>query len=450
MSSSSFRVVITRFDADRRDELVEELAAELDIPDDEADHLLDELPLTVARRLEEDDAEELADLLEEVGAKVRLVAVRHRRRRSETDDDERWSEPDDDDEDEDDDDDREAPPADREPASQRVMVIAGILLIALLVLMLLFTTFGGGLSALTCAGDYRGPGADPTLSRMLTAFASRYARGFTPDDASAHGQLGSNQSVKLSEDVDGPACYVWIGLSPEGTDFDLYLRHNGQVVTQDRGEDNYPVVRHCLGEASTVELEAQMFSGSGNWIVQRYVMGGEEGTDLLTMMHRLYTSMFVAGGEPIAPLKRLHLRPGQEAEINLELDSQWCYLPLAVSEPGTDLDMYLLDPNGVAVESDEAVDNYPVLRHCPQKSGRYRLKLLMYGGEGDAVYRVFRGKLGGGGGGAKRSSSPAPINIGDSDSEGDDGSGEGEAAEETPTKSEASPTSSTSSTGKTD
>ncbi len=290
------------------------------------------------------------------------------------------------------------------------MLIGGLCILALLIGMLGISVFGGNVGSVGCGGDYRGTGANEQLVAALSQYSARYARGFESDEGVAHGELGSSESVTMHEDVTGPACFVWVGLSNPGSDLDLYLRQNGQIVAQDRGEDNYPVVRHCVAESSTIDIEVQMFGGGGDWVVQRHRLAGEDGADLLTPMHQLYTSMFVVNGQPVGGLKRLHLKAGQDAEIFVEMDSQWCYLPLAVSRPGTDIDMYLLDPQGREVERDDAVDNYPVLRHCPAKSGRHRLKLLMFGGESDVVYRVYRGKLGGAG--TKQPSRPGQIDIG--------------------------------------
>lgn len=397
MPSLSFRVVITKFADELYDELVDELAVELDLPTREVEEILEDLPATVARGLDEDDAEDLADLLEELGARVRVVEVASRRRRAARKRDDEEEELEDDEELEEDGDDRPRRgqrETDGPISGQRMMLIAGLCILALLVGMLGITVVGG--DALPgCGGDYRGPGANEQLVQAMDQLEARYARGFSRDEEPAHGTLATSTSITLEEDVNGPACYVWIGFSQQGTDLDLYLRDSGQLIAQDRGEDNYPVVRHCVADARTVDVEVQMFGGAGDWIVQRFALTGEPGSDLLTLMHQLYTSMFVVNGQPTGPLKRLHLRAGQEAEINIDFDSEWCYLPLAVSAPGTDLDMILVDPQGREVERDDAVDNYPVLRHCPTKSGRYRLKLLMYGGEGDAVYRIYRGKLGG-------------------------------------------------------
>jgi hypothetical protein len=118
--------------------------------------------------------------------------------------------------------------------------------------------------------------------------------------------------------------------------------------------------------------------------------------------------MFVVNGREIAPPKRLSLQNGQEFEVPLEMDAEWCYLPLAVSNPGTDLDMTLVDPDGREVERDDAADNYPVVRYCPTKSGTYKVKLIMFRGQGEAIYQVFRGTLAGGAKTSGGAPSPEP------------------------------------------
>jgi hypothetical protein len=198
MSSVSFRVVIARFDEDRKDDLVDELSAELDISESEAEDLLQDLPVTVARGLEEDDAEDLADVLEELGAKVRIVEIASRRRRRRP----MLSE---DDEVEDDDLDEEELEEERPKkgskktkgaTSQRLLIVFGMVLVGLLVGVLIMASMGG-LPSLSCDAGYRGDGANASLTQALKTFSARYARGFTPDDAVAHGDLQAGKRATL-------------------------------------------------------------------------------------------------------------------------------------------------------------------------------------------------------------------------------------------------------------
>lgn len=422
MGDLSYRVIITNVDENTRDELISEVVALLDVSDVEADDLLEDLPLTVGKGMDEDEADDLVERLTAIGAQVKLVEVETRRRRprrrrgagavstppSEApvrDDEAPVGDGDDLGEDEDLDEDVEEEPgepaepsagASRLPGKQRLMIIVGFVVLAVLVGLLTISVLGGNNIGFGCEGGFREPGANPQLARVLPHVAKRYARGFEPELDVAHGTLGANQSVTLHEEVAGGRCYAWIGLSPDGTDLDLFLRQGSDLVSYDDGQDNFPVVRHCIAQDATLDIEVKMFAGGGEWVVQRYVLQGPPNADLLTLMHRLYASMFVVNGEGLAPPKRLALQTGQELEVPLEMSAEWCYLPLAVSNPGTDLDMILVDPEGREVERDDAADNYPIVRHCPTKAGTYKVRLTMYRGSGEAVYQVFRGKLGSG------------------------------------------------------
>lgn len=425
MAPVSFRVVIARYDEERLGDLIEEISAELDISESEAEDLLKKLPVTVARGLDEEDAEDFADVLEELGAKVRIVEVasrRSRRRRplDEGDDEEDFEE---------EDEDRRDEKPRRKPkvaTSQRLLIVFGMILVGLLIGVLIMASIGG-LPSLSCDAGYRGDGANASLTQALKTFATRYARGFTPDDAVAHGNLSTGKRATLRESVAGPACYVWIGLSPQGSDLDLHLRQDGQMVTQDRGEDNFPVVRHCVSGPSDLEVDVEMFGGAGDWVVQRYVLGADPGSDPLVQMHKLYSSMFIANGEPVGEVVRIkQMGPGEERVVSLPLDSQWCYAVLAVSQPGSDLDMAMENPQGQKIAEDNATDNYPIVRDvCPAEPGEYKLRLSMFGGSSPAVYQVYRGKLGGMGGGGQSGSqaqNPAPLNIGGNEQPSSDAS----------------------------
>lgn len=407
----SFRVVIARFDPKREDELVDELCQELDISEEEAQEMLETTPVTVVSGLEEEDAEDVADILEDAGAKVRIVEVRPKKKKRKVSKRTREDVL----EDDDDDDyiygpehDRPRKKAKRKKSKlslgQIVVLAAGSGLILVLIVFLVLDVFSGG----GAGGNYRGSGANSSLVREIEPVARQFASGFTPDDDPAHGELDANRSVTLRETVPGGACYVWIGRSPDGTDLDLAVKLNNNVISEDQAEDNYPVVRYCAGSETTLDVEVKMFAGGGDWVVQRYVLRGEEGADQLTLMHGLYASMFIKNGQPVGDTKRLKMPSGGEREVDLELDSQWCYLVLGVSGPGTDLDLAIHNPEGQEVIRDERQDNYPLVRICPSKSGTYKLKLMMYAGSSDAVYRLYKGKLGGAPGGQQ---SAPPLNL---------------------------------------
>jgi hypothetical protein len=413
MGDLSFRIIITSIDETSRDELIAEVVALLDVTEAEADDLLEDLPLTVGKGLDEDEADDLVERLSAAGAKVKIVEVESvrrqpRRRRSTAQDDEPRDE-----DSREDGEDASRPAAagattgtSKAPGANRLVIIVGCCVLAVLVGLLLTSVIG--VDQLGCGGGFREPGANAELERVLPHLAKRYARGFEPQLAVAHGTLEADRSVRISEDVAGGACYAWVGLSRDGTDLDLFLRQDDNVVSSDDGEDNFPVVRHCVAQDTPLDLEVKMLTGGGDWVVQRYVLQGPPGSDLLALIQRLYASMFVVNGREIAPPKRLSLQNGQEFEVPLEMDAEWCYLPLAVSNPGTDLDMTLVDPDGREVERDDAADNYPVVRYCPTKSGTYKVKLIMFRGQGEAIYQVFRGTLAGGAKTSGGAPSPEP------------------------------------------
>lgn len=441
MGATKNRVVIVSIEKGAEDDVVYELGRALDLSRKEARALIAELPATIPIEGGRGDGERAARLLDDAGAEVRLEAddaeedggeasesaedgaadergaeasadgEAEEEEEDEEEDEEYDDEEDEDEEDEDEEeedeehddeeDEREArrrrrlPDRRAAPPSQRIVVVGGIAMGAAVLAGLALAILSSDQGCSCGGGSYRGGGASQDLAGLMPQIATRFARGFTPDDRIAHGQLGAGETATLQEAVTGGRCYIWIGLSPDGTDLDLSLREGSTVVSVDEATDNFPVVQHCVAEDATLELEVRMFQGSAQWVVQRFVMQGSEGADQVALLHELYAKRLLANAEPDGPTKRFRLGPGQEIVVDLPMDPAWCYVPLGVSPPGTDLDMFLLDEDGRIVEQDQARDNFPALRHCPTKAGNFKIRLLMFGGEGDAVFRVYRGKLGG-------------------------------------------------------
>jgi hypothetical protein len=279
--------------------------------------------------------------------------------------------------------------------SQRVVIVGSGIGFAAVVVALVLSSTSSRSGGCSCGDQYRGPGANQQLAAALPSVAGRFARGFTADGQIAHGNLAAGGTARLTERVEGGRCYVWIGLSPDGTDLDLILAENGSPVSEDQANDNFPVVQHCVADDTTLTLDAKMYTGAADWVIQRYALAGRRGADQVELLHEMHSKRILANDvEPVSELERFRLRSGEEKAISLTADADWCYVPLAVSSPGTDLDMFLVDPDNRVVEQDQARDNFPMVRHCPTKGGTYTIRLLMYGGDGDVAFRLYRGKLG--------------------------------------------------------
>jgi hypothetical protein len=400
MASVSLRVIISRIDGDLSSELVEEINEDFELSLPPPDGLYEQLPCVIAEGLSEEVANDLADQLEDAGAEVIVE-----------DDDQPFDEEAylDDEEDLDEGEEesyderprRPGPKPSSRSGGQMVFIWLGGAMLLLLVVLLGVTVGGGKNLSLGqgCDSGFRGGSADEQLMAQLPRLAAQFAQGLETDDAVAHGTLANKATATLNEELEGNTCYVWLGLSPPGTDLDLFINQAGNVLDADEAEDNFPVVRRCTSGPMAVEVQALMFGGQGNWLVQRYKLRGQPDDDALSLMHRFYAAMlFDPGvGDPIGELQRLKLAAGQERAVSVQLDAQWCYSILAVGESGTDVDLALATAGGQDVASDTAGNSFPIVRHCPTESAEYLIKLGMYGGEGRVAFRLFRGKLASGG-----------------------------------------------------
>jgi hypothetical protein len=70
-------------------------------------------------------------------------------------------------------------------------------------------------------------------------------------------------------------------------------------------------------------------------------------------------------------------------QFDLNLQQGWCYTFATFGGPGTtDTDVFLTDPGGEELESDTRAERDARVRFCPQQSGPYVLRTLLYHGNG--------------------------------------------------------------------
>jgi len=117
-------------------------------------------------------------------------------------------------------------------------------------------------------------------------------------------------------------------------------------------------------------------------------------TDALARGMQIHAQQLAPGMVPATPLFRGHLTQGQTQDFQAVLQPGKCFKIIGVGADGvSDLDLYLFDPNGVALQQDTETDAYPVLglesAICPQTAGQFRVQVRMYQGNGDFAVQVF-------------------------------------------------------------
>ncbi|MCA9573889.1 MAG: hypothetical protein R3B40_06820 [Polyangiales bacterium] len=73
----------------------------------------------------------------------------------------------------------------------------------------------------------------------------------------------------------------------------------------------------------------------------------------------------------------------------LDADAGQCFLAVAVSPPGTDLNMVVIDPRGAAVAHNVQPDAHPWVELCAATRGRHVVRLQMVRGSGEYYYAVY-------------------------------------------------------------
>lgn len=73
----------------------------------------------------------------------------------------------------------------------------------------------------------------------------------------------------------------------------------------------------------------------------------------------------------------------------LDADAGQCFVAVAVSPPGTDLNMVVIDPRGAAVAHNVQPDAHPWVEICAASRGRHVVRLQMVRGSGEYYYAVY-------------------------------------------------------------
>ena len=84
----------------------------------------------------------------------------------------------------------------------------------------------------------------------------------------------------------------------------------------------------------------------------------------------------------------------------IEAEVEHCYIAVAFSPAGSDLNLIVLDPTGRTQTYNVAPDPYPWVAFCPPQAGRYIARLQMAAGQGEYFYALYRANPG------------TPVNLG--------------------------------------
>lgn len=203
----------------------------------------------------------------------------------------------------------------------------------------------------------------------------------------AEGQ-GFRRAIRLESD----RCYVVAALGGEGMeDLDLFLYDaSGAEVARDLGPGSNARLEHCPQEVGSGTLEVRAFEGSGAAGV--IVFSGPEAAPSVPELDVVEQAapLAVLGGEidalvarglvdPLYLVQDGSLGPGETRTHEVVL-GPGCGLLVGAGGPGElDLDLYLVDSEGRAVDVDTRVQRTARVGACPTEQRAYRVTVKAYG-----------------------------------------------------------------------
>lgn len=274
---------------------------------------------------------------------------------------------------------------------------------------------GGGVYAV---GVYSGqpPAAEGEVDMhaLLDRAASRYAAGMGQAGEPRVAPMTTGEDLEQEVSLEGGRCYRFLAVGGPGVeDLELHVYQGSSEIARDAAMASEAVASYCATAATPVRVRLRMHAGRGQIAFAPYSggrqheaaaavaprrprapavpVGGEE-DDFLARQIRSRHGRVGEGRTPVSPVFRATLRTSQDRTFPVRLEAGRCYTVVAVGAPSVrDLDLYLLDPSGLEVESDTGPDSHAVVQTdpCPRWDGTYTVRLRAVAGYGDVAAQVF-------------------------------------------------------------
>lgn len=248
------------------------------------------------------------------------------------------------------------------------------------------------------------PGADPRAAdRMREYTIEMIARGFTPHGPPGADTLNQGASDNFTITLNGGDCYRIAGFGGNGVrDLDAYLYDpSDRFMVRDFARDSRPIVSTCATQSGQYRVRFHMYAGSGPYTYQVYHQSGgavqAEGLAGMDPVVRRRLETFTAsrlakGYHAISGVAGSGvLSTNQSQNFNANFESGRCYQVAGFGGSGVaDLDIFVYGPAGNEVGRDQGTDATPLVQHCPSMAGGYRIKVLMYRGNGPFALQAYQ------------------------------------------------------------
>ncbi len=271
--------------------------------------------------------------------------------------------------------------------------------------------YATGVYSLAREGQADAGAGEVDVAVLLERAAARYAPGMNRSDEPVRARMAQGENLNREIRLEGGMCYRFVAVGGEGVqDLSMTLHQGSSEVARDVAEASEAVASYCATAETPVRLRIGMARGAGEiaWALfsggrQHGVrtpgseatpavpIGGDE-QDFLARQIRSRHGRDGQGRRGASDVMRANLRTSQDRNFPVRLEAGRCYTFIAVGTPSVrDLDLYLLDPSGMEIDSETGPDSHAVLETdpCPRWSGTYTLRLRVFAGYGQVAVQAF-------------------------------------------------------------
>ncbi len=275
---------------------------------------------------------------------------------------------------------------------------------------------GGGIYATALygrEGDHAagGTGDQASVGALLARAADRYATGMSRQGDPTIARLAGEETMTREVRLTGGMCYRVVAVGGSGVrDLELEMLQGSSQVAGDAATASEAVASYCATADTPVRIRLTMADGQGEvaWalfsggtqhgarredrdVEESFPVGGER-DDYLARQIRSHHGRAGEERRGASEVLRAELRTSQDHSFPVRLEAGRCYTFIAVGAPSVrDLDIYLVDPNGMEVASETGPENHAVLHTspCPRWSGTYTVRLRVFAGYGQVAVQAF-------------------------------------------------------------
>lgn len=256
------------------------------------------------------------------------------------------------------------------------------------------------------------PDVEAALAEARTALR---ARGLLPIDAPRVEWVGEGGALRLPLRFDEGRCYVAAARGGAGTrDVDLFLFDPAGVeIGRDLGADADPTIEHCAEAAGRYTVEARAFEGEGaigvmvlgagaaalaapeaaevSGVLEGELGGRAESVAPDVTLGVLAAELATRGFEPpIFASRDASIAPGETRTHEIVVGPGCAVVVASASHAGMDVDLYLADASGRAIDADTAVHATARVRACRDVPTVLRVAVKAYGRDGRYALAVLR------------------------------------------------------------